>query len=100
MKNIDFKKKSPIAIFLSYFANHKKLFAIDVLCACGIAAIDLAFPMITREALYTWLPGQMYRVFFTVIAAIIGCYLLRSLLNFTVAYFGHTFGIRVEADIR
>ncbi len=100
MKKIDYKKKSPLMIFLSYFGNHKGLFAIDVLCACGIAAVDLAFPMITREALYTWLPNQMYKVFFTVIAAIIGCYLLRSLLNFIVAYFGHTFGIRVEADIR
>ena len=100
MKQIDYKKKSPLAIFISYFGNHKKLFAIDVLCACGIAAIDLAFPMITREALYTWLPNQMYKVFFAVIVTIIGCYLLRSLLNFTVAYFGHTFGIRVEADIR
>ena len=100
MKTIDYKKKSPLAIFLSYFGNHKKLFAIDVLCACGIAAIDLAFPMITREALYTWLPNQMYKVFFSVIGLVIGCYLLRSLLNFVVAYFGHTFGIRVEADIR
>ena len=100
MKTIDYQKKSPLAIFLSYFGNHKKLFALDVLCACGIAAIDLAFPMITREALYTWLPNQMYKVFFTVIGLVIGCYLLRSLLNFVVAYFGHTFGIRVEADIR
>ena len=100
MKKIDYNKKSPLMIFLSYFGNHKRLFLIDVLCACGIAAVDLAFPMITRSALYTWLPNQMYKVFFTVILAIIGCYLLRSLLNFIVAYFGHTFGIRVEADIR
>ena len=100
MKKIDYKKKSPLAIFLSYFGNHKKLFAIDVLCACGIAAVDLAFPQITRQALYTWLPDQMYRTFFMVMIAVVGCYLLRSLLNFTVAYLGHTFGIRVEADIR
>ncbi len=100
MKTKDFKNRSPLAIFLSYFGNHKKLFAIDVLCACGIAAVDLAFPLITRTALYTWLPNQMYRVFFTVMIAVVGCYALRSLLNFTVAYLGHTFGIRVEADIR
>ena len=100
MKKIDYKKKSPLMIFLSYFGNHKRLFFVDVLCACGIAAVDLAFPMITRSALYTWLPNQMYKVFFTVVLAIIGCYLLRSLLNFVVAYLGHTFGIRVEADIR
>ena len=100
MKKIDFKKKSPLAIFLSYFANHKRLFAVDVLCACGIAAIDLLFPLVTREALYDMLPNQLYRTFFTIMIIVVGCYLLRSLLNFVVAYFGHTFGIRVEADIR
>jgi ATP-binding cassette subfamily B protein len=28
------------------------------------------------------------------------CYVVRSFLQFVVAYYGHTFGIRVEADIR
>ena len=100
MKKIDYKKKSPIAIFLSYFGNHKKLFAIDVLCACGIAAVDLLFPLVTRSALYDMLPDQMYRTFFIVMISMVLCYLLRSGLNFIVAYLGHTFGIRVEADIR
>ena len=100
MKQIDFKNRSPLRIFLSYFANHKGLFCVDVLCACGIAAIDLAFPLITRSALYDWLPNQMYQTFFTVMLVVLASYLLRSLLNFVVAYFGHTFGIRVEADIR
>ena len=100
MKTMDFKKKSPLMIFLSYFRNHKKLFALDILCACGIAAIDLTFPLVTRTALYTWLPNEVYRTVFVVMAVMVCSYLLRSLLNFTVAYFGHTFGIRVEADIR
>ena len=100
MKSKDFKKRSPLAIFISYFANHKRLFALDILCACGIAAIDLAFPLVTRTALYTWLPNEVYRTFFVVMSVMVCSYLLRSLLNFTVAYFGHTFGIRVEADIR
>ncbi|MBE6975227.1 MAG: ABC transporter ATP-binding protein [Ruminococcaceae bacterium] len=100
MTREDFKKKSPILIFLNYFKNHKKLFAIDVLCACGIAAVDLLFPMATRKALYEMLPNKMYQTFFTVMITIVVCYVLRSLLQFVVAYFGHTFGIRVEADIR
>jgi len=87
-------------IFLSYFGNHKKLFAIDVTCAVLIAAIDLAFPLVTRSALYDMLPGQMYRTFFTVMIAVVCSYVLRSFLQFIVAYYGHTFGIRVEADIR
>ena len=100
MTTRDYQRKSPLVIFLNYFKNHKKLFAIDVLCAVGIAAIDLLFPLVTRSALYDMLPNQMYRTFFTVMIAVIVCYVLRSILNYIVAYYGHTFGIRVEADIR
>ena len=100
MTTKDFQRKSPLAIFLRYFGNHKGLFAVDVLCAVLIAAIDLMFPLVTRSALYDMLPGQMYKTFFVVMAAVVVCYVLRSFLNYIVAYYGHTFGIRVEADIR
>jgi len=100
MTTKEYQTKSPLMIFLSYFGNHKKLFAIDVTCAVLIAAIDLAFPLVTRSALYDMLPGQMYRTFFTVMIAVVCSYVLRSFLQFIVAYYGHTFGIRVEADIR
>ena len=100
MTTEDYRKKSPIVIFLNYFKNHKGLFFLDVLCAMGIAGVDLMFPLVTRHALYEMLPNQMYRTFFIVMVAVVGCYVLRSVLNFVVAYFGHTFGIRVEADIR
>ena len=100
MKKRDFKQWSPLRIFLSYFGAHRGLFAVDVLCACAIAGIDLLFPLVTRHALYELLPNQLFRTFFIIMAAVICCYVLRSALNYIVAYFGHTFGIRVEADIR
>ncbi len=100
MTTKDFQEKRPLVIFLRYFRNHKKLFALDVLCACLIAGIDLTFPLVTRSALYDMLPGQMYKTFFIVMGAVVVCYLLRSVLNYIVAYFGHMFGVRVEADIR
>jgi len=100
MTTKDYQRKSSLSIFLSYFKKHKGLFAVDVLCAVLIAAIDLAFPLVTRKALYDMLPNNLYGVFFAVMAAMVLCYLLRSFLNYIVCYFGHTFGIRVEADIR
>ena len=100
MTTNDYRRKSPLGIFLGYFGRHRKLFALDILCATGIAAIDLAFPLITRKALYEMLPDRLYRAFFTVMIAVVCCYVLRSVLNYIVAYYGHTFGIRVEADIR
>ncbi len=100
MKTKEFWNKSPLLIFLSYFKNHKRLFAVDMLCAVCIAAVDLAFPLVTRKALYQMLPQGLYQTFFLVMAVVIGCYILRAGLNYIVCYFGHTFGIRVEADIR
>ena len=95
-----YQKKTPLMIFLSYFGRHKGLFAVDVLCACLIAAVDLAFPLITRNALYELLPQNMYRAFFTVMGVVVACYVLRSFFHYIICYYGHTFGIRVEADIR
>ena len=85
MTTKDFQRKSPLMIFLNYFKNHKKLFAIDVSCAVGIAAIDLAFPLVTRSALYDMLPGKLYQTFFTVMAVVVLSYLIRAFLNFIVA---------------
>ena len=96
----DYQKKRPPAIFLGYFKRHWKLFTVDIMCAVLIAAIDLAFPLITRNAVQEMLPGKMYQLFFTVMVLVLCCYVLRSFLNYVVAYLGHTFGIRVEADIR
>ena len=100
MTTKDYQRKRPLMIFLHYFKNHWKLFLLDITCAVLIAAIDLAFPLITRTALYEWLPNQQYRFFFTIMIVVAACYGLRAFLQFIVAYFGHTFGIRVEADIR
>ena len=62
MTTQQYREKSPLRIFLSYFAAHKRLFALDITCAVLMAAIDLSFPLVTRQALYDYLPGGKYRV--------------------------------------
>ena len=100
MKTEQFRDRSLLRIFLSYFKPHKKLFALDLLCATAVSCIDLAFPLVTRSALYNLLPEKKYQIFFIIMGVMLLAYLLRSLLQFVIAYWGHTFGIRVEADIR
>lgn len=100
MTTEEYRKKSPLRIFLHYFGNHKGLFALDIGCATLIALIDLTFPLVTRKSLYDLLPNGKYGVFFGLMIAAAIVYVLRAGLNYIVCYFGHTFGIRVEADIR
>ncbi|MCI8697931.1 MAG: ABC transporter ATP-binding protein [Oscillospiraceae bacterium] len=89
-----------VPIFLSYYRPHLKLFILDMVCALGIALVDLAFPAVSREALNTLLPQSLYAAFFTVMAVLLGAYVLRAAMQFIVSYWGHMMGVRIEADIR
>ena len=100
MTTRDFQTRSPMRIFLSYFRPHRGLFLLDMTCAFFISLVDLAFPLISRTAMYHWPPDKRYSVFFTVMAIVLIAFVIRSILFFVVCYWGHTFGIRVEADIR
>ena len=100
MTTKDYRERSYLSIFLHYFRPHWKLFALDMVCALLISLVDLAFPYVSRIAMYTWLPEQAFRTFFTVMAIVVVAFLLRAVLYYIVTCWGHTFGIRVEADIR
>ncbi len=100
MKTDYFKKHGMLRIFLSYFKPHRRLFALDMCCALLVAVVDLAFPIVSREAMNTYLPEGAFATFFAVMAVMAVAYLLRAVLQFVISYWGHTFGIRVEADIR
>ena len=73
---------------------------LDMACALVVSMIDLAYPIISRYAMRTLLPQSAYRTFFTIMLIVLAAYALRSVLYFIITYWGHTFGIRVEADIR
>ena len=92
--------QSIFRVFISYFKEHRKLFVLDMLCAFAVAAVDVAFPLVSRYAMYELLPDKLYQTFFAVMAIVSAAFIVRALLNYIITYWGHTFGIRVEADIR
>ena len=100
MTTKEFQESSAWRIFFSYFKPHRKLFFLDMCCALVISLIDLAFPYISRWCMYELLPQSAYRTFFAVMAAVFCAYVLRALFQYIICYWGHTFGILVEADIR
>jgi len=87
-------------LFISYFKPHKKLFFLDMICALMISLIDLAFPYVSRWCMYTLLPQGAFKTFWTVMTVVFSAYVIRSVLTYIICYWGHTFGILVEADIR
>ena len=94
------KDKDMFKTLFRYFKPHKKIFMADMFCAFMVAAVDLAFPLVSRRAMYDLLPENKYRAFFAVMAIVAIAYLVRAFAQFIMTYWGHTFGVRVEADIR
>ncbi len=100
MTTREFQQKSALQIFLSYFRPHRRLFIMDLACALAISLIDLAFPYVSRWCMYELLPQSAYGAFFAVMAVVFAAFALRAVLTYVICYWGHTFGILVEADIR
>ena len=100
MSTEQMKKSGYLRIFISYYRPHWKIFALDMACALCISLIDLAFPFVSRFAMSELLPGKLFQVFFVVMAAMAAAYVLKSVFYYTVAFWGHLLGVRMEADIR
>ena len=83
-----------------YFKPHMGLFILDMSCAVLAAVIELVFPLVSRQVMNTLLPNHAYRTFFLVMLILGLAYVLRSVCYYIMTYWGHTFGVRVEADIR
>ncbi len=94
------KQKGVVKAFISYYRPHLGLFVLDMVCALLIAGIDLSFPLVTRYAMSSLLPANAYTTFFLVIGALVLAYVLRAVFDYIVAYWGHTLGVRMEADMR
>ena len=100
MTTKDFQTKGILSIFFHYFKAHRRLFALDMTCAFFMSLVDLAFPYVSRTCMYDLLPNNLYGTFFAVMGIMLVAYIIRAGLQYTVCYWGHTFGILVEADIR
>ena len=92
--------RSTMKVFLSYFKPHLGLFVLDLSCALAACIIDLTFPLVARHAMYSMLPDRAFEAFFKVMVIVAFAFLLRALLNYIITYWGHMFGVRVEADLR
>ena len=100
MNSAYYRNSHPMRVFLSYYRPHIHLFLLDMCCAFVICLIDLAFPYVSRMAMRTMLPEHAFHAFFSVVAFFAAAYVGKGFLYFIVSYWGHLFGVRVEADLR
>ena len=99
MNNKDYSK-TPLRVLVQYFKPHRGLFVLDLSCALVMALIDLAFPLVARSAMNQLLPARQFDTFFMVMIIVAAAFVVRAGMNYIITYWGHMFGVRVEADLR
>ena len=99
MNNKDYSK-TPLRVLVQYFRPHRGLFVLDLSCAFIMALIDLAFPLVARSAMNQLLPARQFDTFFMVMIIVAAAFVVRAGMNYIITYWGHMFGVRVEADLR
>lgn len=99
MNNKDYSK-TPLKVLVQYFRPHRGLFVLDLSCALVMALIDLAFPLVARSSMNQLLPARQFDTFFMVMIIVAAAFVVRAGMNYIITYWGHMFGVRVEADLR
>ena len=91
---------NPFKIFISYIDGHRKLFAVDMLCALTVSIIDLIFPYVSRVSMNRLLPEKLFTAFFAVMGIMVLAYFLKAVLYYVITVVGHRMGVLVESDMR
>ncbi|MDE6667645.1 MAG: ABC transporter ATP-binding protein, partial [Clostridia bacterium] len=93
-------KKGMIKRFVKYYRPHRKLFAIDMMCAFIISVFNLVYPYITKEIINNYVPNKLLYLLLAGAGLLLGLYIIKAGLNYFLQYWGHVVGVRMQADMR
>jgi ATP-binding cassette subfamily B protein len=86
--------------FFTYYIPHKRLFYIDFSCAVIVAILELAFPLAVQWFIDSLLPSGDWPSIVWVGFGLLMLYIVSTLLQYIVNYWGHKLGINIETDMR
>ena len=86
--------------FIRYYKPHKKLFILSFSCSFLMSMLDLIFPFVVSRMIDDILPSRNLDLILMVAGGMLVVYILRYILQYTVDYWGHVLGTRMEHDMR
>ncbi len=86
--------------FFSYYRPYKGLFILDFTCAVIAGLLELGFPLAVSQFIDDLLPSGNWKMIVLASIGLLGIYVLNTVLNYVVTYWGHMLGINIETDMR
>lgn len=86
--------------FFKYYRPYKGLFILDFTCAVLAGLLELVFPMAVNEVIDKIMPQKEFRIILMACCALFLFYILNTVLQYIVVFFGHKLGVNIETDMR
>ncbi|MBR6233303.1 MAG: ABC transporter ATP-binding protein [Erysipelotrichaceae bacterium] len=86
--------------FFSYYRPYLKTFALDMSCALGNSAVGVLYPILTRYMLNDLIPNRKFDQIIIFGVVLLLAYVVKMLMKYSVDYYGHMVGTRLQADMR
>ncbi|WP_053377500.1 ABC transporter ATP-binding protein [Paenibacillus sp. FJAT-27812] len=86
--------------FFAYYKPYKKLFLLDFCCAVLLSVLELCFPLAVSYVIDTLLPDENWGLIISACAILLVVYVINTILQYVVTYWGHMLGINIETDMR
>lgn len=93
-------QKGLMGTFVGYYKPYLGAFSFDMVCALLMALCNLVYPYIAGDIIDVYAPQGDWRTIAVLGAIILGIFLLKAFLNFSVSYWGHLVGMRMQGDMR
>jgi ATP-binding cassette subfamily B protein len=85
---------------IKYVKPHKKLFILDLICAVFVGLADEFMPMVVRQMINQYVPDQNWQMMVRMCIVLVVIYVIKLILNLVINYWGHIFGVLLQADMR
>lgn len=86
--------------FFRYYRPYKGLFILDFTYAVLAGLLELAFPVAVNEVIDKIMPQKEFRIILMACLALFLFYILNTILQYIVVFFGHKLGVNIETDMR
>lgn len=86
--------------FFGYYRPYKSLFILDFSCAIVAGILELAFPIAVNQVIDKIMPQNNFRIILLACIGLLLFYIINTVLQYIVVFFGHKLGVLIETDMR
>ena len=86
--------------FCAYYRPYLKTFALDMLCALGVALCSLIYPKLTGEIIDNFIPNKNVKLILIMAVVLVVLYVLKKMMNYFIQDYGHRMATEMQADMR